>query len=116
MYILKHIFLACMVIVLTSGCATKALVEVTNPNHKVYVSSNDVTEEELQQKGRKYTKHEDGNYGDYYMVEKTPWRKTGDYTLLVVGFPFTLTTDIVYHIILDAPQQISNNFLFRKWR
>jgi len=74
---------------LTNGCLTPALLDKVDPNEKIIISSSDTTEEQLQRKNLLYAKR-DG----YFVVEKTPWQKTGDYTVLATGLPFTATADV----------------------
>jgi len=77
---------------LMGGCATPALLDTVKPNEQVAIPCEDTTEEDLQSKGRSYTKKE-----NYFMVEKSLWRKTGDYTLLGIGVPFAIATDITIY-------------------
>ena len=77
-----------MVIWLATGCATPALWDAAKPGATKPVPSDKITEEELQEKGIAYTKH-DG----YYMVKKTPLEMARDYALLGVGLPFAVAAD-----------------------
>jgi len=55
---------------LLNGCATPALYNAFDPSQQVRISSEDITEEKLQQKKRAYTKHP-----AYFLVEETPNQK-----------------------------------------
>ena len=98
----KESFIVTMIVaamVFAQGCATPALLDTVNPSQKVQVSVNDTSEEELQQKGRSYSKHETW---DYYMVEKSPWRKAGDYALLGIGLPVAVVADGVIGVTVGV--------------
>ena len=92
------VFVVCGVMGLASGCAsggwewsaTRSLFHDMNPEEPLMVSSKDTSEKKLQKKGRHYTKA-----GDYYMVEKSTWRKAGEYTLLGMALPFVVLGDIL---------------------
>jgi len=79
-----------MTTLLANGCLTPALLDATNPSEKVIVSHNETTEEELQRRNLLYTKRD-----NYFVVEKTPWQKAGDYTVRGIGLPFTAAADAV---------------------
>ena len=55
---------------LLAGCATPALYNAFDPSKQVRISSEDITEEELQHKKRAYIKHP-----AYFLVEETPNQK-----------------------------------------
>ena len=101
---LSVVFVVCGVVCLTSGCAsggwewsaTRELYGAVNPQEPMMISVNDTSEEKLQKKGRHYTKA-----GDYYMVEKSTWRKTREYAVLGIGLPFAVISDIVILSILS---------------
>jgi len=98
---MKHYLkIALLTMVFVQGCATPALVDAVKPNQKIMVPCDKTSEEELQRKGRKYTKREDR---DYYMVEKTRWRKIRDYAVLGVGLPFAVAADGVIVVAAIAP-------------
>ena len=80
--------MVCMAALLVNGCLTFTLLDKVDPCEKVIISCNDTTEEELQQKNLSYIKRD-----NYFVVEKTPWQKTGDYTVLAIGLPFTAAAD-----------------------
>jgi len=95
--------LMCMTALLANGCLTPAFLDTVNPSEKVIISHHDTTEEELQRRNLLYTKRD-----NYFVVEKTPWQKAGDYTVLGIGLPFTAAADAVLAaccviLILEAP-------------
>jgi len=75
-------------VLFVNGCATPALLEAVDTRSKVAISSKDITEEELQEKGIPYTK-----FDGYYMVDKTIWRRARDYAVLGAALPFALVAD-----------------------
>jgi len=92
----KTIIIVFGVMGLVSGCVvTPALLDKVNPQERVMVSSKETSEEALQKKGCYYTKS-----GEDYMVEKSSWRKAGDYAMLGVGLPFAVVADGVYVLFL----------------
>ena len=75
-------------LLLAGGCVTPALLEAVDPNEKRILSRDRTTEEELQRRGLSYTVRD-----NYFVVEKTPWQKAGDYALLGIGLPCAAAAD-----------------------
>ena len=77
---------------LLAGCATPKLWETFNPNDRIWIPSDQITEDELKNRGVEYEKIiSDKNDG--YVVEKDTLEKFTDYTYRTLGTPFTVVTD-----------------------
>ena len=76
--------------ILCASCVTKKLWENTNPSEYVKISANDITAEELKEKGIEYIRYYNG--GDFY-VKKSALLKLKDYTLRLFITPITLVID-----------------------
>jgi len=79
---------------LCASCCTQALWKKTNPRERVWISSSQVTQAELDRKGVKYERYQ-GTLGDGYLVEKGAMRTFRDYTFRTFGTPITITIDAV---------------------
>lgn len=84
---------------LTSGCATQALWQATNPEAIVAVPESRVSEAELRESGVPYRK-EDG----LYYVGKTQSERFGDHALRFVFTPATVCLDVAPVLALAAAQ------------
>jgi hypothetical protein len=77
---------------LLAGCATQNLWETYNPNDRIWIPSDQITEDELKNREVEYEKIiSDKNDG--YVVEKDTLEKFTDYTYRTLGTPFTVVTD-----------------------
>ena len=81
-----------MSMLFNSSCATQALWDETNPRERVWVSSSEVTEQRLIDKGIPYYRSDD-QLGPGYLIPKTTVRQLGDYTIRVLATPITVTID-----------------------
>lgn len=97
----KRVSMRFMVLVLLCSfavsCATTSLWESTDPGEFVRISMDDISEDELKEKELHYYK--DHAYHVYY-VEKTGLEKLRDYSLRVVGTPFTVVIDAASTILV----------------
>jgi hypothetical protein len=91
---------------LAHGGCTAALWEQVNPDGREWIPASKITEEQLRQEGRKYSKmripkQELGDAGrrreedmvDGYCAEKSRLQKFNDAVVLAVGTPVTLVID-----------------------
>ena len=76
------------------SCTTQRLWQSTNPNERIWVDANKITEESLQQRGVDYSISVN-EWGEGYLIEKSGWRKFNDYHLRILGTPVTLAVDAV---------------------
>ena len=74
------------------GYTTTKLWESNNPNVCVWIDANKTTEEELKQRGVKYTIYSSDKFNGY-LVEKSEWDKMKGFYLKLFGTPVTLTID-----------------------
>ncbi len=86
-----------MIAVLTTSCATKKLWEATDPEEYVSVPQSEVSEAELREQGVNYRK--DDEHGVYY-VEKSNFRRLGDYTIRFFATPVTVVLDAAPAIVV----------------
>ena len=87
---IKYLLLFVIISIFCTSCVTKKLWENTNPNEYVKISANDITAEELNEKGIEYIRYYNG--GDFY-VKKSAMLKLKDYTLRLFITPFTVVID-----------------------
>jgi len=80
-----------------SSCATRSLWKETDPGKFVRISMDDITEDELKEKELRYYK--DYIYHVYY-VEKSGLEKLKDYSLRILGTPFTVVIDAATSIFV----------------
>lgn len=90
----RTIWLFLAVMVICQSCTTQKLWQSTNPNERIWVDANKITEESLKKRGVDYSISEN-EWGKGYLIEKSGWRKFGDYHLRVLGTPVTLAVDAV---------------------
>ena len=100
--------LAALVLIslVSGGCVTGALWERFDPDKRVWISCDQVTEEQLREKGLEYETcrltreqlkeqgiecHEERIEG--YLVEKSDLEKLGDWAVLVAATPVTVVAD-----------------------
>ena len=86
-----------MTAALLSSCTTSMLWDAADPDEYIAISMNEVTEQELQEKGLDYEVSEKWNV---YYVEKSILQKTKDYIYRSFGTPVTVTVDIVSPIVV----------------
>ena len=77
---------------LLAGCATQNLWETYNPNDRIWIPSDQITEDELKNRGVEYQKIKTDK-NDGYVVGKDTLEKFTDYTYRTLGTPFTVVTD-----------------------
>ena len=77
---------------LLAGCATPKLWETFNPNDRIWIPSDQITEDELKNRGVEYQKIKTDK-NDGYVVGKDTLEKFTDYTYRTLGTPFTVVTD-----------------------
>ncbi len=74
------------------GYTTQKLWESNNPNVRVWIDADKITEDELKQRGVKYT-HYSSKKLNGYMVEKSEVEKMHGFYLRMLATPVTLTVD-----------------------
>ena len=77
---------------LLAGCATPKLWETFNPNDRIWIPSDQITEDELKNRGVEYQKIKTDK-NDGYVVGKDTLEKFTDYTYRTLGTPFTVIAD-----------------------
>lgn len=95
-----------LISLVSSGCTTGALWERFDPNKRVWIPCDQVTEEQLRAKGLEYEKcqltrgqleqqgiecQEECLEG--YLVEKSDLEKLGDWAVLIAATPVTVVAD-----------------------
>jgi hypothetical protein len=81
-----------LVLFLCQSCTTNKLWEDTNPDTRLWIDADKITEAELQKRGVDYTVH-NTSQGDGYLVEKSSRQKMKDFHLRMLGTPATLIVD-----------------------
>jgi len=81
------------------GYTTTKLWESNRPNVCVWIDAKKITEEELKQKGVKYTVYSSDKLNGY-LVEKSEWDKTKGFYLKMFGTPVTLTIDATTIVVV----------------
>lgn len=81
-----------------SSCFTQTLWNRIDPNERVWIPDTDITEAELIQKGVEYMKF-DKEAPCGYLVQKSSLRKFGEYTVLTLTTPITLTVDTAIVVV-----------------
>jgi hypothetical protein len=74
------------------GYTTQKLWDSNNPNARIWIDADKITEEELKQRGVDYT-HFSSNKFNGYMVEKSQEEKMRGFYLRMLATPVTLTVD-----------------------
>ena len=82
---------------LLTSCATSMLWDANDPHEYITISRDEITEEELKDKGLDYEVSEKWNL---YYVEKSILQKTRDYIYRSFGTPVTVTVDVVTPIVV----------------
>ncbi len=74
------------------GYTTQKLWESNNPNVRVWIDADKITEDELKQRGVNYTTYSSEKFNGY-LVEKSERDKLKGLYLKMLGTPVTLTVD-----------------------
>lgn len=74
------------------GYTTQKLWDSNNPNVRAWIDADKITEDELKQRGVKYTAYSSEKMNGY-LVEKTEWDKMKGFYVKMLGTPVTLTID-----------------------
>lgn len=85
-------FISATLLIFSSGC-TQALWEANNPNEHIWISADEITENELKARDLEY-KFFPIEGKDGYLVEKSDGQKFKDYTIRLFATPMTLTFDV----------------------
>ena len=96
---LRHFITGLLIPLLCASCATPYLWEVADPRDYVVISYDDITREELDAQQISYVAKEDYRV---YFIEKSRWRKFGDYTLRSIGTPVTVALDTALVVTVVA--------------
>jgi len=80
------------VLMVCQSCATSKLWEDTDPDARIWIDANKITEEALQKRGVEYRPFA-LTQGNGYLVKKTSLDKMKDYQLRMLGTPVTLVVD-----------------------
>ena len=92
-----------LLILICSSCLTKTVWDNINPNENVWIPADSITEVSLIKNGIRYEKF-DQKEPKGYLVKKSAIRKLGDYTLLTLATPITVTVDgVIIAVFLWAP-------------
>jgi hypothetical protein len=86
-----------IVLLLLVSCTTSMLWDATDPHEYVVISKDEITEEELQEKGLDYEVSEKWNV---YYVEKNVLQKTRDYMYRSFATPVTVTVDVAMPVLV----------------
>ncbi len=81
-----------MALLLCQACTTSKLWEDTDPNARLWIDADKITEAELKRRGVAYERHST-DLGDGYLIEKTEKQKMKDFHLRMLGTPATLIID-----------------------
>lgn len=90
--------LVCTLALFQFGC-TSMLWDDTRSDELVFISSKDITEEELQKRGVEYEVFSSETYNGF-LVEKSTKDKFKDYHLRMLGTPVTLTVDAASTVVV----------------
>ena len=83
---------------LCSSCCTQLLTENIKPDEPVWIPASVVTEAQLREKGVQYKKYDSEDLHGY-LVNKSSMRRFGEYTLLTLATPLTLTVDTAVVVV-----------------
>jgi len=89
---IKKLLPLATVLCLLAGCASPKLWETFNPNDRIWIPSDQITEDELKNRGVEYQKIKTDK-NDGYVVGKDTLEKFTDYTYRTLGTPFTVIAD-----------------------
>ena len=94
-----------LILILFQACATTELWKKINPEEYVQISMNEISENELKEKGIKYYKNENK---EVFYLEKSSVRKLGDYSLRILLTPLTVVLDVTTVIVVGSIMIIGN--------
>ena len=86
-----------MTAALLSPCTTSMLWDAADPDEYIAISMDEVTEQELQEKGLEYEVDQDRGM---YFVEKSILQKTRDYVYRSFGTPVTVVIDVATPVLV----------------
>jgi len=81
------------------SCATQMLWDNTDPKERIWIDADKTTEAALRRRGVAYEVYE-SPHGRAYLIEKSGWRKMGDYQLRVLGTPVALALDAATTVLV----------------
>ncbi|MBM4154034.1 MAG: hypothetical protein FJ221_03290 [Lentisphaerae bacterium] len=87
------------VLALLQGCATARLWEWTDPNERVWIGADAITEQALQARGIDYQVYS-GALGNGFLVRKNVRGRLWDYQLRALGTPVTLVLDAATVVVI----------------
>ena len=85
-----------MTLCCVSGC-TSLLWNTVNPEERVWIPANQITEAELKKRGIEYEKCEGMLQG--YLVRKSKMQRLRDYTVLTLATPITVALDGAFVVV-----------------
>ena len=88
------------VLMICQSCSTAKLWDDTNPNERVWIDADKITETTLKQRGMEYQPYTLKGGGKGYLVRKSNWGKMKDYQLRMLGTPVTLVVDAATTVIV----------------
>ena len=108
--LLKNLSTAVLVglLVICQSCATSKLWEDTDPNVRIWIDANKITEAALKSRGVKY-QVQASEQGTGYLVEKSGWEKMKDYHLRMLGAPVTLVVDAATTVVVVGVYMLVND-------
>jgi hypothetical protein len=83
----------------SQSCATSRLWDDTNPNDRVWISADKITEQALKTRGVDYQPYA-LKQGNGYLVHKSSWGRMKDYHLRMLGTPVTLVVDTATTVVV----------------
>jgi hypothetical protein len=96
----KYLILFILFGICTSCSTTTArLWENTDPDEYILVSKDEVSEEKLMKNGAHFHKLKNA---EGFLVQKSSWRRVGDYSLRVLVTPVTVVADTVSVVVVGA--------------
>lgn len=91
--LLAGLLLACQ------SCATARLWEDINPNERIWVGADKISEQTLRQKGISYEVYTSGSIRGF-LIPKSGMQKMKDYQLRALGTPVTLVLDAATTVVV----------------
>lgn len=99
--------LVCALVFCQGGC-TSMLWDDTRSDDMLYISADDITEQELQKRGVEYEIYSNGSCNGF-LVEKSLKDKFKDYHLRLLGTPVTLTVDAATTVVVAGAMILYTN-------
>lgn len=87
------------VLAVCQGCATAKLWDETNPNERVWIDADRITEATLRERGIDYQVYS-GACGHGYLVRKNIYGRMKDYQFRALGTPITLALDAATLVVV----------------